>query len=130
MVGDTSCHIGPNRQSGSGLPSDEEIMQALTLPENWSVENDTERRGFAGYSVVGGIKNSEKEQGLLLADQEYQRIACVLYPTSDSFRKYNIEATQAVADSVDLSNHLAPLEAEIENHSEKLSTASGSSPEA
>lgn len=128
MVGDTS-YIGPNRQSGSGLPSDEEIMKALTLPENWSVENDTKRREFAGYSVVGGIENSDKEQGLLLADQEYRRIACVLYPTTGSLRKYNIEATQAVADGVDLSNHLEPLEAKIENHSQKLSTPSKSDPE-
>lgn len=119
MVGNTS-YIGPGSQNSSSFPSDGEIVKTLTLPEDWEVERDAQRRGFAGYSVVGSIEDNKKEQGLLLADREYQRIACVLYPTSESFRKYDIEATQAVTGGVSLSNCLTPLEAEIENHSKKL----------
>jgi len=104
--------------SEGNFPDNTEIIRALTLPDGWGVIETETNREIGGYSVIATLEDSGGEQGLLLADREYRRVACILYPVRDSFRKYTIEASQTVSDA-QLSNRLNCIEEELESRDEK-----------
>lgn len=109
-----------NSRNTGVFPTDDQLIRTITLPDGWQTTETNSGGTIGGYSVVAGLSYGGKEQGLLLADPEYQRIACVLYPNSESFRKYTVESSPTIASNDSLSDYLTTIEGELDNRNEKL----------